>query len=49
MNHEEVRLLSQYLRLDTTNPPGNEEKGVCFFEEIFKLEGGGYSATDGLP
>ncbi len=39
MKHEAVKLLSQYLQIDTTNPPGNEDKGVAFFTRIFEKEG----------
>jgi hypothetical protein len=39
MKHEAVELLSRYLKIDTTNPPGNEDKGVAFFAEIFDKEG----------
>ena len=39
MSHEAVELLSQYLQIDTTNPPGNETRGVDFFADIFKKEG----------
>jgi len=38
MPHEAIQLLSQYLTIDTTNPPGNEHKGAAFFAEIFKKE-----------
>ena len=37
--HEAVELLSRYLKIDTTNPPGNENLGVAFFAEIFDREG----------
>ncbi|MCG6908613.1 MAG: M20/M25/M40 family metallo-hydrolase [Deltaproteobacteria bacterium] len=39
MQHEAVQLLSEYLQIDTTNPPGNEHKGAAFFSEIFEKEG----------
>jgi acetylornithine deacetylase/succinyl-diaminopimelate desuccinylase-like protein len=39
MKHEAIELLSQYLKIDTTNPPGNEDKGAAFFAGIFKKEG----------
>ena len=31
--------MQQYLRIDTTNPPGNEMKAVNFFKKIFDEEG----------
>jgi acetylornithine deacetylase/succinyl-diaminopimelate desuccinylase-like protein len=39
MSHKAVDLLSEYLQIDTTNPPGNEDKGVEFFAGIFQKEG----------
>ena len=40
--HDAVYLLSEYLKIDTTNPPGNEAVGVQFFAAIFDREGIGY-------
>lgn len=34
-----VQWLQEYLRIDTTNPPGNELKGAQFFKQIFDREG----------
>src|SRR5215469_14479556 len=31
--------MQQYLRVDTTNPPGNEMRGVEFFKKILDDEG----------
>ena len=39
MKHEAVELLSRYLKINTTNPPGNEDQGVAFFAGIFEKEG----------
>ncbi len=36
---EAVRALSGYLAVDTTNPPGNEDRGVAFLGEILDREG----------
>jgi acetylornithine deacetylase/succinyl-diaminopimelate desuccinylase-like protein len=36
---EAVVLLSRYIQIDTTNPPGNEIKAAQFFKEIFDREG----------
>jgi acetylornithine deacetylase/succinyl-diaminopimelate desuccinylase-like protein len=36
---EAVDLLQQYLRLDTTNPPGNERRAAEFFRALFEREG----------
>ena len=34
-----VTWLQQYLRIDTTNPPGNEMKAAAFFKKILDQEG----------
>ena len=34
-----ISLLTQYLRIDTTNPPGNEIEAAEFFKAIFDREG----------
>jgi acetylornithine deacetylase/succinyl-diaminopimelate desuccinylase-like protein len=34
-----VRLLRQYLQIDTTNPPGNELKGALFYKALLEHEG----------
>ena len=39
LEQEAVSLLSEYLRVDTTNPPGNEIKAAHFFKAIFDQEG----------
>ncbi|NNL78488.1 MAG: M20/M25/M40 family metallo-hydrolase [Desulfobacterales bacterium] len=49
MSHEAVELLSQYLQIDTTNPPGNETRGVDFFADIFKKEGVGCKTYEASP
>jgi acetylornithine deacetylase/succinyl-diaminopimelate desuccinylase-like protein len=36
---EALALLRDYLRIDTTNPPGNEIKTAEFFKQIFDREG----------
>jgi len=36
---EAAALLSRYLQIDTTNPPGNEIRAAKFFKEIFDREG----------
>jgi acetylornithine deacetylase/succinyl-diaminopimelate desuccinylase-like protein len=36
---EALTLLSRYIQIDTTNPPGNEIKAAQFFKEIFDREG----------
>ncbi|MBA3914069.1 MAG: M20/M25/M40 family metallo-hydrolase, partial [Acidobacteriales bacterium] len=34
-----LRWQQEYLRIDTTNPPGNEVKAAAFFKKIFDQEG----------
>ena len=34
-----VRWMQEYLRVDTTNPPGNEMRGVAFYKKILDEEG----------
>ena len=34
-----VEWMQQYLRIDTTNPPGNEMRGARFFKKILDAEG----------
>ena len=34
-----VNWMQEYLRIDTTNPPGNEAKAVAFFKRILDEEG----------
>jgi acetylornithine deacetylase/succinyl-diaminopimelate desuccinylase-like protein len=39
LEDEAVSLLSRYIQIDTTNPPGNEIRAARFFKEIFDREG----------
>jgi acetylornithine deacetylase/succinyl-diaminopimelate desuccinylase-like protein len=39
VEEEALALLSRYIQIDTTNPPGNEIKAAQFFKEIFDREG----------
>ena len=39
LEDEAVSLLSRYIQIDTTNPPGNEIKAARFFKEILDREG----------
>ena len=41
--------LQQYLRIDTTNPPGNESEAVAFFADIFEREGIAYETVEPEP
>ena len=38
MGREAVQLLSEYLRIDTTNPPGNEDRATAFLSRILSEE-----------
>jgi acetylornithine deacetylase/succinyl-diaminopimelate desuccinylase-like protein len=49
VKHEAVELLSQYLQIDTTNPPGNENKGVEFLAGILEKEGLEYKIFEASP
>ncbi len=46
---EAVALLAQYLRADTSNPPGNEARGVEFFKKILDAEGLPYETAESAP
>ena len=39
LGREALAVLTEYLRIDTTNPPGNEVKAAEFFKAIFDREG----------
>ena len=39
MSDVAVNLLRQYIRLNTSNPPGNEHLAAAFFSKIFESEG----------
>jgi|KBSMisStandDraft_5_1062788.scaffolds.fasta_scaffold14395_3 acetylornithine deacetylase/succinyl-diaminopimelate desuccinylase-like protein len=39
LGREALAVLTEYLRIDTTNPPGNEIKAAEFFKAIFDREG----------
>ncbi|MDD3846336.1 MAG: M20/M25/M40 family metallo-hydrolase [Syntrophorhabdaceae bacterium] len=44
-----VSLIRDFLRIDTTNPPGNEESAALFLEDILKREGLGAEIYAGAP
>lgn len=39
LDQEGLAVLAEYIRMDTTNPPGNEIKAAEFFKAIFDREG----------
>ncbi len=49
MKHEAVDILSKYIQIDTTNPPGNEAKAARFFAEIFEKEKIPYRTYESAP
>jgi len=49
LEHEAVELLSKYLRVDTSNPPGNEDRAVGFFADILDAEGVTYKIYEPRP
>ena len=49
MSNEAVELLCRYIRLDTTNPPGNEHLAADFFARILKGEGINYRVYESKP
>jgi acetylornithine deacetylase/succinyl-diaminopimelate desuccinylase-like protein len=44
-----VELLQEYLRVDTTNPPGNESRAVDFFARVLEIEGIPYETAESSP
>ena len=44
-----VSRLSEYLRIETVNPPGNETEGAQFFAKIFKEAGIDYEIAESAP
>lgn len=49
LEEEAVTLLSHYLQVDTTNPPGNETRGAEFFKALFDREGIGSRIIESAP
>lgn len=49
MTDEAIELLSQYLRIDTSNPPGDEFAAVRFFTDILDREGIEYRTYTAAP
>lgn len=48
-DEEALRHLTEYIAVDTTNPPGNEDRGVAFFAAIFDREGIPYESVESAP
>lgn len=49
LGDQSVELLQEYLRVDTTNPPGNESRAVEFFARILEEEGIRYETAESAP
>jgi len=46
---EAVAKLGEYIRVDTTNPPGNESRGVAWLAKLFGAEGIAYQTGESAP
>ncbi len=46
INAEAIQKLTEYIRLDTSNPPGNESRGVSWLARIFQAEGIPYDTAE---
>lgn len=49
LEDETIARLQQYLRVDTTNPPGNETRAVEFFAKLLEAEGIPYETAESAP
>lgn len=47
--NDALRRLSEYIEVDTTNPPGNETRGVAFFSAILEKEGIAFETAESAP
>ena len=46
LHEEAIDILSRYIRVDTSNPPGRERAACDFFGEILRREGIAYELFD---
>ena len=46
---EAVQRLAEYIRVDTSNPPGNESRGVEWLKQIFRMEGIPFETGESEP
>jgi len=44
-----IELLSEFVSIDTINPPGNESRAVDFYAKIFEREGIEYFTGESAP
>jgi len=49
VNAEATRRLAEYVRIDTSNPPGNESRGVEWLKQIFQAEGIPFETGESAP
>ena len=49
LGDEALRLTQEYLRINTTNPPGNENRTAAFFAKIFAAEGIPFDTGSSAP
>jgi len=49
INQEAIEKLSEYIRIDTSNPPGNETRGVEWLAKIFRAAGIPYETAESAP
>jgi acetylornithine deacetylase/succinyl-diaminopimelate desuccinylase-like protein len=49
LNAESIARLREYIRIDTSNPPGNESRGVAWYAKIFDAEGIPYQTGEVTP
>ncbi len=49
LQDEAVARLQQYIRIDTSNPPGNESQAMKFFADVFTKEGIPYESAESTP
>ncbi len=49
LEDEAVDWLQEFIRVDTINPPGNEQRAVDFYARIFEAEGITYETAESAP
>lgn len=49
VNPESIEKLRAYLRVDTSNPPGTESRGVDWLKKLFDAEGIAYESAESAP
>ena len=49
MKHEATRLLREYVRIDTSNPPGRTKEAIVFLERLLDCEGIAWEETGDDP